>query len=126
MFDAAVFIDFVPVFVTVNPYEVFAAAPVYVNGFVVFPTVREVPKVWATLRVPEAGVPHVMVNVDPVSTTLVIDGAGTVVAEIPAEVARTFPPCAIAWTVKVYAVESDTVNEVFVAVSPVLPRVFPF
>jgi hypothetical protein len=53
------------------------------------------------LRVPDAGVPHVMVNVDPVSTTLVIDGAGTVVTEIPADVALTFPPWAIAWTVKV-------------------------
>jgi hypothetical protein len=45
IFEVVVLIDRVPVFVTVNPYEVFAAAAVYVNGFVVFPTVRAVPKV---------------------------------------------------------------------------------
>jgi hypothetical protein len=95
------------------------------NGFTEELSVKVVPDVWATLRVPEAGVPHVTVIVDPVSVTLVIDGMGTVVTEIPAEVARTFPPWAIAWTVNVYAVESETVNEVLVAPSPVLPRVFP-
>jgi hypothetical protein len=88
--------------------------------------VRAFPEDWAILRDPEVGVPHVMVMTDPLCRVLVTDGTGTVVTEIPAEVARTFPPCAIAWTMKVYAVESDTVNEVFVAVSPVLPRVFPF
>lgn len=71
-------------------------APVYVNGFVVFPAVKAVPDVWAILSVPEAGVPHVIVIVAPFSRTLVMDGTGTVVTEIPAEVALAFPPCAIA------------------------------
>ena len=98
----------------------------YVNGFVVFPAVKVVPDVWAMLRVPEAGVPHVIVIVDPLPRILVIDGAGTVVTEIPEDVAHTFPDWAMAFTVNVYAVESDTVNEVLVDVSAVVPRVFPF
>lgn len=68
----------------------------YVNGFVVFPAVKAVPDVWAILSVPEAGVPHVMVIVDPLCRVLVMDGTGTVVTEIPAEVALTFPPWAMA------------------------------
>jgi hypothetical protein len=99
---------------------------VYVNAFVVLPAARVVPEDWAILSVPEAGVAHVIVIVDPLSRILVIDGAGTVVTEIPAEVAHTFPDWAMAFTVNVYAVESDTVNEVLVDVSAVVPRVFPF
>jgi hypothetical protein len=74
---------------------------VYVNGFTVELSVKLVPDVWAMLRVPEAGVPHVIVITDPLCRVLVMDGAGTVVTEIPAEVAVAFPPWAMAFTVKV-------------------------
>jgi len=67
-----------------------------VNGFVVLPTAKAVPEDWAILSVPDVGVPHVMVITDPLCRVLVMDGTGTVVTEIPVEVALTFPPWAIA------------------------------
>jgi hypothetical protein len=67
-----------------------------VNGFVVLPTVKAVPEDGAILRVPDVGVPHVMVITDPLCRVLIMVGTGTVVTEIPVEVALTFPPCAIA------------------------------
>jgi len=97
-----------------------------VNGFVALTRVMVVPDDWAILSVPDVGVAHVIVINAPSSRMLVMDGAGTVVtATPPADIAFTFPPWAMAWTVKVYAVESDTVKVVLVVVSPVVPRVFP-
>jgi hypothetical protein len=97
-----------------------------VNGFAVLPTVRSVPDDWAILSIPDVGITHEMVMTDPLCRMVAMDGTGTVVTEIPSEVALTFPPDAIAWTLNMYAVESETVNDVVVVVSPVFPRAIPF
>jgi hypothetical protein len=67
-----------------------------VNGFVVLTAVRAVPDGWAILSVPDVGVPHVMVITDPLCRVLIMVGTGTVVTEIPVDMALTFPSCAIA------------------------------